>query len=80
MQRHVEHYDIEAEVCGRDTPVISFHTDALSGKNALRVEGRFERSALEYVGEESDGEPEHDCSPYDDSTLLESGSAEYSTI
>lgn len=46
----------------------------------LWIESRLERPILEYVGEESDSESEHDCSAYDEGALLKRGGEKESTI
>lgn len=50
------------------------------GEEELGVKGCLKRSALEQIREKSNNEPEHDCSPYDKGTPLESGGDEDSTI
>ena len=80
MQRHVQHYNIEAEIGSSDPPIISLQVDALIGEEKLRIKGRLETLALEYICEESNNEPEHDGTPYDEGTPLECDGAEDSTV
>ena len=80
MQRHVQNCNVDAEVRRRDSSVIGLNIDAMIGEQELWIESRLERPTLEYIGEESNSEPEHDCNAYDEGALLERGGGKDSTI
>ena len=80
MQRHVQDCNVNAEVRARNSSIIGLDVDAMISEQELWIESRLERPTLEYVGEESDSEPEHDCSAYDEGALLERGGGKESTI
>ena len=80
MQRHVQHYNIDAKVGSDYSPVVSFEANALTGEQELWIKGRVERSALKYIGEDRNDEPDHDYSPYNERNSFECGGAEYPTV
>lgn len=80
MQRHVQHYHVNAEIGTTNSPVIGLQIDALIGEQELRIESCLKRSTLKQIHYESNNEPEHDCNSYDEGTPLECGCAEDSTI
>ena len=80
MQRHVQDNNVNAEVRARISSIKGLDVDAMIGEQELCIESSLERPTLEYVGEESDNKPEHDCDAYDEGDLLERGVGKDSTI
>ena len=80
MQRHVQHYNIDAKVGSGYSPIVGFQVDAMFGGQELKIEGCLKRSTLKQICEESNNEPGHYCSPYKERYPLKGGGAEYPTI
>ena len=80
MQRHVQHYNIDAKVGSGYSPVVRLQVDAPTGKQELWIKGRVERPALKDIREDRNDKPDYGYSAYNERNSFKCGGGEYPTV